>query len=231
MTWYGNTRGIPFLNDSGETVPPFACMAITSATTSKNEIVITIRKPTTADIAAGPGKLVFNGEVEVPDGQGGFAILDSIHHATEGSAITAGNECGPTNGSWDLSPSGTGFWKMAADTTSGSGVMLVREAAQSGGESHYLFTLTGTVASGSGTATIRDVTDSTEIATGATLKDLLGHFDGLTSGYRGFCFKKGSLYYALGPYTTKVRWSSPNLEYSRDNASTWLNIDTAEDCP
>lgn len=97
-------------------------------------------------------------------------------------------------------------------------------------ETHFLFTLTEAISSGSGSATIRDITDSEEIETGATLYDPLGHFDGLTSGYRGFCFASGAAYYALGPYVTKVRWEDPVLEYSRDGASTWLNIDTAEDC-
>ena len=100
----------------------------------------------------------------------------------------------------------------------------------SGGSHELLFTLTGTVASGTGTATIRNLADTTDVATGATLNDPLGHFDGLTSGYRGFCFLDSGSYYAIGPYVTKVRWDDPDLEYSRDNATTWINIDTAEDC-
>lgn len=94
----------------------------------------------------------------------------------------------------------------------------------------YLFTLTGTIASGTGVATIRNLADTSEIATSQNVKDPLGHFDGLTSGYRGFCTKQGSDYYALGPYVTKVRWADPVVEYSRNNSTTWINIDTAEDC-
>lgn len=93
----------------------------------------------------------------------------------------------------------------------------------------YLFTLTGTISSGAGTATIRNLPDTTEIATGVSLKDPLGHFDGLTSGYRGFCVKQGGIYYAIGPYVVNVRWDDPNLEQTRDG-TTYTNIDTAEDC-
>lgn len=93
----------------------------------------------------------------------------------------------------------------------------------------YLFTLTGTISSGAGTATIRNLPDTTEIATGISLKDPLGHFDGLTSGYRGFCVKQGGIYYAIGPYVVNVRWDDPDLEQTRDG-STYTNIDTAEDC-
>lgn len=93
----------------------------------------------------------------------------------------------------------------------------------------YLFTLTGTISAGAGTATIRNLPDTTEIATGVSLKDPLGHFNGLTSGYRGFCVKQGGIYYAIGPYVVNVRWDDPDLEQTRDG-TTYTNIDTAEDC-
>jgi len=102
---------------------------------------------------------------------------------------------------------------------------------ETAGSQLYLFTLTGTIASGSGAATIRNLADDAEIATGASLKDPLGHFDGLTSGYRGFCVADGGFYYALGPYVTHVLWNSPDLEYSRDGNVTQLPVDTAEPCP
>ena len=98
-----------------------------------------------------------------------------------------------------------------------------------GGDNHYLFTLTGTISAGAGTATIRNLPDTTEIATGVSLKDPLGHFAGLTSGYRGFCVKQGGIYYAIGPYVVNVRWDDPDLEQTRDG-TTYTNIDTAEDC-
>lgn len=95
---------------------------------------------------------------------------------------------------------------------------------------HYLFTLTGTITGGGGAATIRNLADDTEIATGQTVNDPLGHFEGLTSGYRGICFKQDGEYYALGPYVTKVRWQDPDLQYSRNDGSLWFTIDTAQDC-
>lgn len=103
-------------------------------------------------------------------------------------------------------------------------------AKRGGGDNHFLFTLTGTIASGSGLATIRELADDADVETGVSLRDPLGHFDGLTSGHRGYCFLSNGEYYALGPYVTRVRWDDPDLEYSRDNATTWTNIDTAEDC-
>lgn len=99
-----------------------------------------------------------------------------------------------------------------------------------GGDKHYLFTLTGTISAGAGAATIRDMPDATEIETGASVKDPLGHFNGLISGYRGICIKQGGLYYAIGPYVIDVRWNDPVLEQSK-KPSTYTTIDTAEACP
>jgi hypothetical protein len=99
-----------------------------------------------------------------------------------------------------------------------------------GGDRHYLFTLTGAMSSGTGTATIRNMADDTEIETGATIEDTLSFFDGLASGRRGICIKQDGAYYAIGPYVTDVQWDDPDLEYSKDGGTNWTNIDTAEDC-
>jgi len=100
---------------------------------------------------------------------------------------------------------------------------------ETAGNATYLYTLTGTISGGTGTATIRNLADDTEIETGATLKDPLGHFAGLTSGYRGMCVKEGDDYYALGPYVVGVAWVDPTLRQTKDG-TTYTTIDTAEDC-
>ena len=95
----------------------------------------------------------------------------------------------------------------------------------------YLFTLTSTLTSGvAATADIRTIDDSELFTDDVPINDPLGHFEGLTSGYRGWCLAWEGEYYALGPYVTQVRWDDPDLEYSRDGSTTWINIDTAEDC-
>lgn len=99
----------------------------------------------------------------------------------------------------------------------------------SGGDKHFLFTLTGTMSGGSGAATIRNMADDTEIETGASVIGPLGHFDGLTSGYRGICIKQGGEYYAIGPYVVNVRWVDPVLEQTKDGTN-YTTIDTAVNC-
>lgn len=99
-----------------------------------------------------------------------------------------------------------------------------------GGVNLFLYTLTSAMSAGSGTATIRNMADDTQIATSQTVVDTLGFFNGLAIGQRGICVNSGGTYYAIGPYVTKVRWDDPDLEYTKDNDTTWVNIDTAEDC-
>lgn len=103
-------------------------------------------------------------------------------------------------------------------------------ASTSSSVQFFLFTLTTAFTTTTATATIRNLDDDEEIATGVTLRDPLGHFNGLASGKRGFCFKQDQKYYAVTPWTAKVRWNDPDLEYSKDGGTTWINIDTAEDC-
>lgn len=229
--WISRGRGVPCVNDSGEAIPPFACMAIDSTELENGEVILHVIKPLQADIDKGPAVLVFNGEIGIPIDGTGFASLDAVVHAIEGDTIAEGEECGPVDDEWHLASSGNGYWKIASDTESESGADDVMVVRTSGGSTLrlYLFTLTGTIASGAGVATIRNMTDSTEIETGASVKDILGHFDGLVSGYRGICVKQAGEYYAIGPYVIDVRWDAPDLEQSKKPA-TYTNIDTAEDC-
>lgn len=133
----------------------------------------------------------------------------------------------PTNNR--LAPgSGTVRLLAAPSTTEEKLLPVLLGAASGGGEIHYLFTLTGSISGGAGLATIRNMADTTELATGVSVKDPIGHFDGKTAGNRGICFKSGSDYYALGPYVTSVTWDGTDLTYEAGTDSTL--IDTPEEC-
>lgn len=166
----------------------------------------------------------------IADGGFGRAIVDGLALALVSGGTGDFAEVDVANNR--LKPAVSGSIKLLQSPHASALRLLpvILGAGGIGGNAHYLFTLTGTISSGIGTATIRNLDDSADIATGVSLKDPLGHFDGLTSGYRGFCFSAGGIYYALGPYVTKVRWDDPDLEYSRGYAAAWLPIDTAEAC-
>lgn len=118
---------------------------------------------------------------------------------------------------------------LATPSTSADSLRPVLVGAAAEATDHYLYTLTSAVSAGSGTATIRNMADATEIATGQTVNDPLGHMDGLAIGRRGVCIKVNNAYYAITPYVVDVRWVDPDLEQSKDGTN-YTNIDTAEDC-
>ncbi len=129
-SWLSRSRGVPFLNGSGMVIPPFACMVIDSASTENQELVLTCRQMTQADLyLTGVGSFVFNGETEIPSssGAGGLAYLDPVITAV-GASIAIGDECGPAVGSWELSALGAGYWKLGDVSDSASNGIIVRQA-------------------------------------------------------------------------------------------------------
>lgn len=161
----------------------------------------------------------------------GLAILDGLAIAKVGGGTGLVGVVDPTN--HRIKPEAGGSIKLLAapHATNLKILPVVLNAGLGTGEVHYLFTLTTTITAGTGTATIRNLEDTAEIEAGQTLIGPLGHFNGMVSGKRGVCIKRGDDYYALTPWVTSVRWDSPDLEYSRDAGATWINIDTAEACP
>lgn len=141
--WTSQARGMPFSNDTGETVPAFGCMGIESTSIEQGQIILAIRKPSAGDAAGGASKVVFNGETAVPDGQGGFAHLDSVVHALEASSITEGDECGPVEDEWELASTGSGFTKLATDADSDPDGIVVRANGGVGGDNCILIKTPG----------------------------------------------------------------------------------------
>lgn len=128
-----------------------------------------------------------------------------------------------------LAPGSGNVQLLAAPSTTVETLLPVLLGA-GGGTQHFLFTLTGTISGGAGAATIRNMPDTAEIDTGASVKDPLGHFSGLVAGYRGVCVKEAGEYYALGPYVIDVRYVHDTaLEQSR-KSGTYTNIETPEVC-
>lgn len=237
--WQSKGRGLPFVNGSGAIVPAFACMAISSATIEANEIVITIAKPTTANIAAGPSVLLFNGETAVPIGGKGFATVEPVCTALANDTIAINAECGPFDGSWELKSTGTGFWKLAADTTSDPKGLLVRAAAGggSGSECQLFLTPGGGIAARSGT-TVSSATCTEYKLVGSTLttntatQTVYNPWPVAIPGTFYITATKEAitgLWIAEFPGVLNVQWATPNLRQTLDGTN-YSNIDTAETC-
>lgn len=239
---YENTfpRGLLY-GENTEVAPVYSLLEVYDKTLSSptnNEIpLVGVRKPTSAS----PIGLVTNGAFPTANGQSSpvMMILEGVIHkfdvGTSDSGFTVGEECGPANGSYQLSSSGTGLVCLSAPITYQTSRKFVWAAARGAGSaatgSIYLYTLTAAISAGSGTATIKSMDDVTTIATGETIEDPLGHMEGLASGVRGVCVKSGSTYYAITPYVFNLRLSSPNLQYLKHGTAwqTWHEAGTS--CP
>lgn len=223
-----NTRIIG-KNISGTDRSRYECMQVSGVSTDLN--------------AAGEVDLVFeldDGDSDGPtailvdpieDDQFGEIILDGLAIAKVDSG-TATHEYAVASSDGDLTPQeeASDIRLLGSPNASATTYLPVLLGVGSGGDTHFLYTLTAAFSSGTGTATIKNLADDTTIATSQTVIDTLGHYDGLAIGRRGVCVKSGSTYYAITPFVTEVRWNDPDLEYSKDGGSNYTNIDTTEDC-
>lgn len=109
-------RKVTFQNDSGETVPAYACIQLTGTTTLNSRVVFT------ADQWDGDGSddiFYFNGPIDVADGETGEAFQPNtaqwVLYDTEGTPAFQ-EEWGPVSGSWEIGSDGTGFIIMGGAT-------------------------------------------------------------------------------------------------------------------
>lgn len=117
----------PFINSSGETIPPFAIMQVGSGWTDANQ-----RDYFNATKPNGSGKkFLINGPLSIPitsiarDGMA--SDLPGVYVRYSGSTPTAGQEWGPVASSWAISASGTGYL-IIGDATTIDGAAVVRVA-------------------------------------------------------------------------------------------------------
>jgi len=157
---------VPFVvqNNSGEEVPPFACMELQysyesdrSATSiDDDDTIFEIVKPTTLSVDD-PGLVLFNGPIKIPaDGTGqGFAepIGLVLFDNTESGDADPGEEIGPIEDSWLMGTNGFGWEVFSYDTpqayyvASDERTIYVRRKA-SGEASRFFVTLEDFVGNG-----------------------------------------------------------------------------------
>lgn len=121
-------RTFAFLNETGETVPPFACMITVdvtgtsskeAATNRDGDLVFKIRKAIAQDaIDQNSGRVIFNCETPVPTGSYGRCTLSypAIALIADAGAII-GDTVGPKSASWAMDGTGNAFTLITADPT------------------------------------------------------------------------------------------------------------------
>ena len=76
MTSYYDVRKFSFLNDTGATIPPFACLHVTGAILDGTEEYLAIKKPDAeTERLQSRSVLAFNLDLPVENGQHGACVL------------------------------------------------------------------------------------------------------------------------------------------------------------
>lgn len=216
-------------NTSGTDRSRFECMKVEGVTTDLTadgqvDLVFELK----AGTSDGPTAILVD---PIEDDQFGQIILDGLAIAKVDSG-TASYEYAVASSNGDLTPQeDPSDIRLLSSPDPGATTYLpvLLGVGTGGGDSFFLYTLTSTMGASTGTATIRNLADTEQIATGVSLSNTLGHFTGLASGRRGLCVKDGSTYRAVSPYLVDVRWDDPDLEQSKDGTN-YTNIDTTEEC-
>lgn len=105
-----------FTNDSGEEIPPYACMQITGTEEIGGQNFLVVDKPT--DVTADIGEFVFNNHSVVADDAEGVIQPGPVFRAfqdTGGAASSSGQCWGPVSGQWYLDRAAQGFAAVGDD--------------------------------------------------------------------------------------------------------------------
>ena len=152
-----------FVNESGETVPPYGVLKITGWEADRNERDhFTATKPDGSD-----GIFLLNSMFPVPDGKiGHLTDHNGMRAKVSGGTPENGEVWGPEDGSWGLVKDAPGF-KIVGDFAAGAvRVMFTESPAASAGGAFAI--VVGTVPAASGIALY--VNDETEMMIPGTLE-------------------------------------------------------------
>lgn len=181
-------RPFPVYNNSGEAIPPYACMELdynyesgkSAIEVINQEPVLWVKKPTST-AAADPSIVVFNSENAIPITGYGSAQIDpfvlALWDGTPGSP-DPGDAVGPVASSWKISTDGSGFTVKTFDSAdaineSSTERTIYVEKTGGGGEIQAFVTPAGGIAArsgstlGSATCTMLSLTGGTR-STGGT---------------------------------------------------------------
>jgi hypothetical protein len=115
-----NFGKIPFRNDSGEAVPAYAVMRVTSRATVDGRSIHVIGKPTTTF----QRRYLVNGVLEVGIGKRGWGTwlwhADYVLYNSGSGTPAYGEGWGPKSGQWSLEKNYIGFFVEGGNTGSGA---------------------------------------------------------------------------------------------------------------
>ena len=182
-------------NNSGETIPPYACCQVTGTEDLGGQNFLLVDKP--ADVDGSSGWYIFNGHHEVADNEEGLAQVGPSYRVFKDSGtVTAGEAWAPTVDEWYLTQSDSGQFVAAGEDDIDTDVFRVLEKGGRSGATLYRFTLNESWSSGAADADILEM-DGTDTDIDADVLDPLGIFSTLTTGDAGLCLLQGGSYYVI----------------------------------
>lgn len=139
-----------FTNDSGETIPPYACMQITGTLDVGDRNYLVVDKPADTDGTA--GAFIFNGGREVEADTEGLAQASTVVRGFKDTGTATGGErWSPVSGQWYIEQDDAGQFICCGDD--GVDDDVVKVVAVGGGVATKVFlTPGGGIAARSGTA-------------------------------------------------------------------------------
>lgn len=180
-------------NDSGETIPTYACMQVTGTEEIGEQNYLVVDKP--ADTNGDAGSFVFNGPHEIADNEEGIAQFGPVVRAFKNTGtVTGGEHWIPVSGQWYIAQDDAGQFVAAGADDVEDDVLRIFTNIGGGGSKFYVAKLTADFSTastpGSATCTIYDPSDeSTSVATGVTVYGNLDMFDDLVTDDYATCVK------------------------------------------
>jgi len=135
-------------NDSGEEIPPFACLQTNGAVDAGGQNYIKVVKP--VDDTGEAGKYLFNGIAPIETG--GYGIAHDgplVRMLTDGSTITCGDSWQPDVGQWAVTTGGSLFTAAGADDIAEKVMRAFIGSSGSGGTIEFLIDSATTISNSS----------------------------------------------------------------------------------
>ena len=117
---------LPFVsNDSGEAIPPYACMQVTGTVELGSKNYLVVDKP--ADTDGSAGAFLFNGPREIADGEEGLAQLGPVLRAIKDTGtVTGGDRWIPVIDEWYIEQDDGGQFICCGDDDVDTNVLKVK---------------------------------------------------------------------------------------------------------
>lgn len=183
-----------FHNDSGEEIPPYACMQVTGTEEIGGQNYLVVDQP--ADVDGTAGGYIFNGPTAVADDdEGKYQSAQVVRGYKNTGTVTGGDKWSPVVGEWYIAQvDGGPFICCGADDVDDDVLKVFAQGVGGGGGGTlYRFTLNADLSSGTADADILQA-DGTDTGTDEDVTDPLGIFSVLESGDPGWCILQDGIY-------------------------------------